>query len=346
MKKLIIFVASLLLMNTARAEDNYEAYLKQVQKEMAQMGMQTSVNNPNPFITGTALSNYYMNEKILLLERDAYFMMKANKLSTTEEVADFQHRLKVLTSHGNNILLSMVRALQNAKDEGFARVEGPKHQLQWEELIEQCKKDPACVSQKLASGEVQLKNDLIDSFALSTQLFKEIPYMHSIEFASMFQLVQLIYMESILGHAKVARVEFDLFLKKQKALIKQVESNRQMTAAEKKFNRTLIVNTINKWKKKILERRFDQKAMYKEKALALQKENQIIIADLKRMRKAAPEILPEAEICRRFLRINKDAKRCELRTKVEQHATAIENSQPEFLNDKEKKMPVEFFETI
>lgn len=344
MKKLIIFIVGLLLINNAFA-DSYEDYLKQVQKQLAQMGTKIDVNNPNPFITGTALSNYYMNEKILLLERDAYFMMKANKLSTTEEVADYQHRLKVLTSHANNILLQLVRALQNAKQEGMA-VEASKHQAQWEELVEQCKKDPACIAGKLESGEVVLRNDLIDSFALSTQLFKEVPYMHSIEFASMFQLVQLLYMESILGHSRIARVEFDLFLKKQKALIKQVEQNRQMTAKEKEFNRTMIVNTINKWKKTILERRFDKRDMYKAQALKLQKENQEIIAELKEMRKNSPEILPEAEICRRFLRINKDAKRCDLRAKVEDRIGAIENSQPEFLNDKEKKIPAEFFENI
>jgi hypothetical protein len=209
-----------------------------------------------------------------------------------------------------------------------------------------CKKDPACITRKLESGEVVLENDLIDSFALSTQLFSQTPYMHSIEFASMFQLVQLLYMESIVGHSKIARVEFDIFLKKQKVLIKQVEQNRQMTAKEKEFNRTLIVNTVNKWKKKILERRFDQKGKFKELALKLRQENQEIIAELKEMRKTAPEILPEAEICRRFLRINKDSKRCELRTKVEEHIGAIEKSQPEFLNDKEKKIPTEFFETI
>lgn len=344
MKKLIIFIVGLLLINSAFA-DSYEEYLKQVQKQLAQMGTKIDVNNPNPFITGTALSNYYMNEKILLLERDAYFMMKANKLSTTEEVADYQHRLKVLTSHANNILLQMVRALKNADQEGMA-VEAPKNQAQWEELVEQCKKDPACISGKLESGEVVLRNDLIDSFALSTQLFKEVPYMHSIEFASMFQLVQLLYMESIVGHSKIARVEFDLFLKKQKALIKQVDQNRQMTAKEKEFNRTMIVNTVNKWKKKILERRFDQKEMYKAQALKLQKENQDLIAELKAMRRDAPEILPEVEICRRFLRINKDAKRCELRAKVEDKIGAIEKSEPEFLNDKEKKIPAEFFENI
>lgn len=347
MKYLCTFFLGLVLLSSARAQaDKYEAYLRQVQKEISRMGLQINVNTPNPFITGTALSNYYMNEKILLLERDAYFMMKANKLETTEEIADYQHRLKVLTSHANNILLQMVRALQNAKDEGFVRVEGPKHQLQWEELLEECKKDPGCVAARLAKGEVSVKNDLIDSFALSTQLFKQIPYMHSIEFASMFQLVQLLYMESIMGHAKIARVEFDVFLKKQKALIKQVDQNRQMTVREKEFNRALITNTVNKWKKKILERRFDQKANYRELAQKLKTENQGLIVELKRMRATAPEILPEVEVCKRFLRVNKDSKRCELRAKVEDYVGMIERNEPVFLNAKEKKLPVEFFENI
>jgi hypothetical protein len=220
MKKLILCLSLIFAFNASAQDkpDKYEAYLQTVQKEIHGMGLQMDANNPNPFMTGSALQNYFLNEKILLLERDAYFMMKSNKLETTEQVADYLHRLKVLSSHANNILLGLVRSLQNAKQEGFGQVEAPKHQMHWEELLEKCKKDPACVGRKLQSGEVILQNDMLDSFSLSLQLFKQIPYMHALEFASVFQLVQLLHLEAMVGSTRVSKVEFELFVKKQKKL--------------------------------------------------------------------------------------------------------------------------------
>lgn len=326
--------------------DKYAEYLAAIQKEMDRYGTQVNVNNPNPFITGSALQNYFMNEKILLLERDAYFMMKSNKLETTEEIADYQHRLKVLTSHSNNILLSMVRALKNTNQEGFTQLEQPKHQLQWEELLEQCKKDPACVSRRLESGEVILQNDLVDTFELSLQVFKQIPYMHAIEFASMFQLVQLLQLEAVVGHSRVSVVEFDLFLKKQKKMIKDMEDNRMLTTAERTYHRTVINNTANKWKKKILERKFDQKEKFVALKDKLRKENQELIGELDVIRRSNPGIMPEAEICRKFLVFKKDRRKCLLREKLENNIVGIRKNKNKFIGSKEKKLPEEFFNTL
>lgn len=347
MKTLFIGLVLILSQNVfAQKADKYEAYLQAVQKEISQMGTQVDVNNPNPFITGSALQNYFLNEKILLLERDAFFMMKSNKLETTEQVADYQHRLKVLSSHANNILLGMVRALQNASQEGFGQVEGPKQQIQWEELLELCKKDPTCVSSKLASGKVLVQNDMIDSFSLSLQMIKQVPYMHDIEFASIFQLVQLLHMESMLGYVKVSKVEFDLFIKKQKKLVKEIDENKQLTVKEKEYHRTVITNTVNKWKKKILERKFDQKEAFKSQTLKLRAENLKMIAKLDDLRKKTPGILPEAEICRKFLPFKKDRKKCDLRARLEQHIEGIRRGEEKFIKTKEKKLPEDFFKTI
>lgn len=348
MKKLIL--AALFLVSAfSQAQttpDAYESRLQNIQREMDQMGIKIDVNNPNPFITGSALQNYFLNEKILLLERDAYFMMKSNKLSTTEEVADYQHRLKVLSSHANNILLGLVRALKNSKLEGFTNVEGPKLEIQWEELLEQCKKDPNCVSRTLATGEVIVQNDIIDAFAMSLELVKQIPYMHDIEFASVFQLVQLLHMETILGYAKISKVEFDLFIQKQKKLAKVIDDNKQMTAKEKEYHRTLITNTVNKWKKKILERKFDQKPKFIILSNKLKEENLKIINQLSVIRKNNPDILPESEICRRFLLLKKDRKRCLLRAKLETHIEALKDGQRSFIHSKEQKLPEEFWKNI
>ncbi len=326
--------------------DSYESRLQSIQREMSQMGVKMDVNNPNPFITGSALQNYFLNEKILLLERDAYFMMKSNKLTTTEEVADYQHRLKVLSSHANNILLGLVRALKNSKQEGFTQIEGPKLQIEWEVLLEQCKKDPTCVGQKLASGDVIVQNDMIDSFALSLEMVKQIPYMHDIEFASIFQLVQLLHMETIVGYAKISKVEFDLFIKKQKKLVKNIDENKQLTPKEKEYHRTVALNTVNKWKKKILERKFDQKARFIQLSGKLKEENLKILNQIESIRSENPEILPETEICRRFLLFKKDRRRCELRAKLETHIEGLKSGRKTYVPSKEKKLPEEFWTNI
>ena len=345
--KMLLIAFTLVVSASAFSQktDKYEAQLQAVQKELAQSGTQVDINNPNPFITGSALQNYFLNEKILLLERDAFFMMKSNKLETTEQVADYQHRLKVLGSHANNILLGMVRALQNAQNEGFGQEAG-KQQVQWEELLEQCKKDPTCVTGKLNSGKAILQNDMTDSFALSLQMAKQIPYMHDIEFASIFQLVQLLHMESMLGYVRLSKVEFDLFIKKQKKLVKEIDENKQLTAKEKQYHRTVVTNTVNKWKKKILERKFDQKAVFTAQAAKIRAENLKIISKLDEIRKKNPEILPESEICRRFLPFKKDRKKCDLRAKLEQHVQAIRSGEVKFIKTKEKKLPEDFFKTI
>jgi hypothetical protein len=326
--------------------DKYEQYLQQVQKELQQMGMQVNVNNPNPFITGSALQGYFLNEKILLLERDAYFMMKSNKLETTEQVADFQHRLKVLTSHANNILLHMVRALQNAGNEGFGRVEAPKHQVLWEELLEQCKRNPDCISRRLASGEVVVQNDMIDSFSFSLQLFKQIPYMHALEFASIYQLVQLLHMEVMVGYSRVSQVEFDLFLKKQKKLIKEIDENKQMTKKEKEYHRTMVSNTLNKWKRKILERKFDQQERFQNLTHKKIAENVGLIQQQDEVRAKNPEILSESEICGCYLPFKKDRKKCELRAKLENYIDGIRSGKEVFIKKAEKKLPDDFWKSI
>lgn len=328
------------------AQDQYSAQLSRMQREMENSGMQINPNSNNPFITGTALQGYYLNERILLLERDAYFMMKSNKLKTTEQVADFQHRLKVLSNHANNIMLGMVRSLKKPADEGFGGVEAPKHQMHWEELIKLCDNDVACINRKVQSGEVELKNDLVDSFALSLQIFKQIPYMHALEFASIYQLVQLLQMEVLVGQTRVANVEFDLFLKKEKKVLKTIDQNRLMTEIEKNYHRTMTHNTIKKWKKRILVRKFDKSEDFKKKSQELRKKNQALIADLQKRRIKHPEIVTDKEICSRRRWRNPNRKRCQLRQQLERSVTDVKEGKIKFLHLPEKELPLSFWNNI
>jgi hypothetical protein len=328
------------------AQDQYEAQLTRLQAELQNAGMQINPNSTNPFITGSALQNYFLNERILLLERDAYFMMKSNKLETTEQVADFQHRLKVLSNHANNILLNMVRSLKNAKEEGFGRVEEPKHRLHWEELLKECRQDSDCINRRISSGDFILQNDLIDSFELSLQIFRQVPYMHALEFASIYQLVQLLQMEVLVGQSRVSNVEFDLFIKKQKIALTQIESNRLMTDLEKDYHRTMVINTINKWKKRILERKVDRKDDFEKNAKLMLSENQKILSDLEIQRKKYPQIVTPQEFCPRGRWGNNERKRCELRASLEKALQDLKNDNKRFLNTTERKLPAQFWNKI
>ena len=87
--------------------ESYEDYLNRVEREINKKGMNIDPFGKNPFQTGTALKQYFLMEKSLLLERDAFLSMKANKLRTSEDVADFHHRMKVLRSHSNNMLFQL-----------------------------------------------------------------------------------------------------------------------------------------------------------------------------------------------------------------------------------------------
>lgn len=344
--KFLIIIIILILSCQVFAQDQYAAQLSRMQREMERMGMQINPNSNNPFITGTALQGYYLNERILLLERDAYFMMKSNKLKTTEQVADFQHRLKVLSNHANNIILGMVRSLKKPVDEGFGGLEEGKHQMHWEELLESCQQDASCVNRKITSGEVTLKNDLIDSFELSLQIFKQIPYMHALEFASIYQLVQLLQMEVLVGQTRVANVEFDLFLKKEKEVLKSIDNNKLMTELEKEYHRTMTRNTIKKWKKKILVRKFDNSKDYKQKTLELMQQNQDIIQDLEYRRIKHPEIVTDKEFCSRRRWRNPNRKRCMIRQQMERAVTNVKEGKTMFLHLPERKLPLSFWNNI
>lgn len=328
----------------AQKNNKYESYLQAIQKDLDKLGLQINPNATNPFITGSALQNYFLNEKVLLLERDAYFMMKSNKLETTEEVADYQHRLKVLAGHAQNILLGLVRSIKNQKEEGFSQ-EANRHQIIWEELLEKCKNEPSCVTRELANGKTIIQNDLIDSFSFSLQISEQIPYMHALEFSSIYQLVQLLYLETMLGYARVSKVEFNLFIKKQTKLIDEINDNRSLTIKEKEFHKTVVTNTINKWKKKILERKFDDKNKFTQLKNELIKENKTIISELKKIRSLNPEIIPDSEVCRRFMRFLRDRKKCELRMKLEGHLEKIGSGQ-NLISTKDQKLPASFWEQI
>ncbi len=335
-------------MSASRAED-YDDYMKRIQKDMEKSGTQIDVFSQNPFQTGTALSGYYLNEKTLLLERDAFFQMKSNELKTTEEVADFQHRMKVLRAHGNNMLLQLIQAVDQRNKEGFTSIEGPKQSVELEKLVEECNKDAACVADRLQNPETSVKNVIVDNFALATQVFGQIPYMHVLEINSVYQLVNLIYLEVFYSQNYLSAVEFKIFYDKQKKIEKSIARNRNLSETERRLHTSMVVNTINKWKKRILQRKYDHNDEFKRKALELHAENKALIAQLTKIRGSHPELFEglydRHENCLSFVDFRK-WRWCKHRKSLLKRIEKVEADEFEFLNEKEEKLPGKFWDEI
>lgn len=328
--------------------DNYQGQLNNMVGELEDFGISMNVFQQNPFQTGTALKNYFLGEKTLLLQRDAFFQLKANKLESTDQVADYHHRLKVLRSHGNNILLQLLKALKTyAADDGGetgATVEEPKHKLTLEEIIEECKKDAACVADRLANPETSLTNILVDNFKFTGEIFKQLPYMHSIEVFSIYQLVQLIYLEVLYGRIKISRVEFDLFYDKQIALKDAIDNNKNLTEVEKNLHRAVVRKTLNKWKLRIAKRKFDAKEEFSNLSLKIKEKSAKVSKVLKKLRAENGKLLVLPK-CKTTI-FNSDRRRCKTRKSFRSLLKEVTKGKDFFIIKEEQKLPEEFWTKI
>lgn len=351
MKKLIPALLSfgliLALPRGAFAMD-YEKYLRSVTKNLKDSGMAVDAFNSNPFQTGTALSGYYLQEKTLLLERDAFFQMKSNKLKTTDDVADAQHRLKVLRAHASNLLLQLTGAVAQRNKEGFLKLEKPQEQVDLEKLIAQCNKNADCVAERLAKPETSVYNVLIDNFALSSQVFTSIPHMQVLEVNAIYQLIQLLYLEVFYQQNRLSTVEFGLFRKKQDSLAKAVSRSRTMTADEKKLQLVLTENTLVKWKERILQRKFDHSEEFKKLAADLRAKNVELVKELREQRAANPAVLGDADKESRCLTIVNfgDHRRCKYRKQLNETIQTLDDGSSLFLGEKTRRLRKSFWDDI
>ncbi len=270
--------------------DPYQKQLDHLKNDMQSFGITVDVFGDNPFQTGTSLSQYYMSEKTLLLEEKTFFQAKANTLSSTDDIADLQFRNKVLRGHANNMLLQLSQAIRNRKDEGLGTVEPTKQKETLSQMIEECNKSPECIAKKLEGKETNLDNVLIDNLEAAGAIFKQIPYMHAMEVMSAYQLTQMIYLEVMKNQALISQVEFELYYDKQTKLTKVISKNPSLTEPERKIQIQLANNVMNKWKKRILDRR-NAKAEYLKLAVDLRNQNQKLANEIIDTRKKNAEVL-------------------------------------------------------
>ncbi len=288
--KLVKILGLVLLATTATVsmaqdpEDPYQKQLNRLKEEMQSFGVTVDVFGENPFQTGTSLSQYYLNEKTLLLEEKTFFQVKANDLSSTDAVADLQYRNKVLRSHANNILLQLSQAIRNRKEDGLLSIEPPKQKESLDKIIADCEKNAECVARRLAQKETAIENVLVDNLEAAGTIFKQMPYMHAIEAMSVYQLTQMIYLEVLKNQTNISLVEFDLYYDKQAALAKKIAKNPSLTATERRMQIELANNTLNRWKKKILDRR-NAKDEYFKLASSLRSQNEKLAKEILDLRK-------------------------------------------------------------
>ncbi|OFZ00794.1 MAG: hypothetical protein A2Z97_06560 [Bdellovibrionales bacterium GWB1_52_6] len=335
------------LANNENHDDKYNDYMKRIEKDMKEAGRSVDVFDQNPFQTGTALSGYYLNEKTLLLERDTFFQMKANKLKSTEEVADYHYRVKILRAHANNMLLQLIQAVDQRNNEGIGKIEQPKHAVALEKLIEDCKKDAACVANLLKNPETAVQNILIDNFRLAAQIFGQIPYLNVLEVNAVYQLIQLIYVEVLYSQNILSGIEFQLFYEKQKTLEESIRKNTSLTDTERRMNTAMVVNTVDKWKKRILERKFDHTAEFAEKAQSLQQANRAILTQLQQLRVEHAMlfngIYNKNEFC--FWPV-REWRWCKARKGLLSRLDDLSAGKLEFLGAEESKLPGDFWEEL
>lgn len=339
---------------SANEPDPYQKQLNRLRDDMQNFGITLDVFGENPFQTGTTLSQYYLNEKTLMLESKTFFQMKSNDLSSTDDVADYQYRNKVLRSHANNILLQLSQAIRNRKDEGFGTVEPPKQKQALEKIVEECAKNAECVARRLAQKDTAVENVLVENLEAANHIFKQASYMNAIEAMSAYQLTQMIYLEVLKNQAKIAAVEFELVYDKQRQLAAKIKKNVSLTEKERKVQIELVNNTMNRWKKKILDRR-NAKAEYSKLALDLRVKNEKLakeILEIRKTNKSALGSLYAPERCKGILG-KRRRNWCKGQDFLQELITKTATRQNLFINDAgaslagaELPLPEEFFKSL
>ena len=323
-------------------KEKFSELLNDLIKDVDEYGSSVDPFSSNPLQTGSSLQNYFLSEKILLLEKDTLLQMRANDLETTEDVADYAHRLKVMRSHGNNILRQVLKVMNdyasgNSLSVGEWVVKNDL-QAQYEDIIEECEKNAECVQSKLNDSQIEMKSVLVDNLELSSMIFKDVPFMHSVEVMNTYQLVNLIQLEVLFGQIKLASVEFDIFNSKQESLLDAIEKNNFLSDFEKKMQIAQIKNTLKLWKLKILKRKFDSAQEFSVAQGKLKLQNDLILKKWSSLKRVHKDALTKGK-CKTTI-FSKDRTRCKIR---KSYLEFLESFTQEKTHFTQTEIPTEFF---
>lgn len=322
--------------------EKFAAQLQDLIKDVDKFGTSIDPFSTNPLQTGSSLQNYFLSEKILLLEKDTLFQMRANKLETTEDVADYAHRLKVMRSHGNNILRQVMKVMNDYASGKHMSVGEwlKKDELDklYEELINECRENANCVVEELKKNQLNLKSALVDNLELASIIFKDLPFMHSIEAMNTYQLVNLIQLEVLHGQIKLSSVEFEIFNEKQEKLIEAIEKNNFLSDFERVSQLNMIENSLKKWKLKILKRKFDYASQFIDSKKKFSVQTLELVKSWEQTKELHAEALKGIE-CKTTI-FNKDRQRCKARKEYYAYFDTFINSEQYF---QKSQIPEEFF---
>ncbi len=314
--------------NGQKSKKGLQRQLDDLISDLSDLGTEIDPFSTNPLQTGSTLQNYYMSEKLLLLNRDTLFKFKANKLESTEDVADYAHRLSVMKSHSNNIMRQLFNVIKEHASGNYLSIgewsQRQALQTRMEDLIKQCEEDAACVNSALGDAQLSINNVLVQNLELAGIIFKEIPAMHSTEVMSTYQLISLMQLEIIYGQVKLMSVEYELFNNKQQQLIKAIKNNPFISELEKDLQVKTLENVLKKWKIKILDRKFNHKEEFENQMDKFVQANIKLKNKSEELEQEFRDVLKLKE-CKTTI-FNTDRARCKLRKKFIEFKKSLFNN--------------------
>lgn len=326
-----------------KGNKNLQGQLDTLVDDLQDVGTDIDPFSTNPLQTGSTLQNYYMSEKLLLLKRDTLFKLKANQLETTEEVADYVHRLAVMKSHSNNIMRQLFRVMkEHAEGKGETIGEWAQRNTlndRLEDLVSECEEDATCVAGDLGNEQLQVRSVLVENLELASMIFKKIPSMHAVEVMSTYQLISLLQLEILYGQLRVQAVEFELFDNKQTLLKEAIEKNSFLSVQEKKVQLQLLDKISKQWKLKILDRKFNHTDEFSNALEKMWGKNKTVLENLQRIESENQEILV-FEKCKTSI-FNPDRQRCRLRNEYKEFNQDFFNKKHSYF--KQTELPNTFF---
>ncbi len=257
---LAFFVAlvGLSAFNAQASGDPYEKQLRKIRKQMEEFKVQYDVLG-NPFQVGDEIPGYPADGgDVFLKYRDLIFQLRANPLTSTGDLVEYNARIKGLISAGNGMLLRLLQSIKNHEEEGINHEESKKQA----ELLKVLRES----AQNVANAETDPRTVLIDNFKLAGAVFTQNHSFKVTEASSTFQLIQLIYLEVIYQQNLISWYEIEMLIDKNKEFEKQMEKNLVLTKVEKDLRLAQTKNVLQTAKKRILERKYDSNAEFEKEA--------------------------------------------------------------------------------
>jgi hypothetical protein len=322
-------------LNAQASGDPYEKQLRKIRKQMEEFKVQYDVLG-NPFQVGDEIPGYPADGgDVFLKYRDLVFQLRANPLTSTGDLVEYNARIKGLISAGNGMLLRLLQSIKNHEEEGINHEESKKQA----ELLK-ILRDSA---QNVANAETDPRTVLIDNFELAGAIFKQNHSFKVTEATATFQLIQLIYLEVIYQQNLISWYEIEMLIDKNKEFEKTMKKNLVLTKVEKDLRLAQTKNVLQSAKKRILERKYDSNSEFEKEANVFVVSNREKAQELIKMRRQNGEVfgnLYDQKKCG-LLHQGKAKNYCKNLESLNSAFTRAARGEHEFIGKAESKLPKE-----